>query len=288
VKIKYEGGCESYKCETVHIVPPQPVCAVSITEITQSINSLTRGFLAIPNTTPYQRPQRVCWYFGDGTDSCIIIDPNQPLPPLTMTHTYPGPGSYTACVKIRYVSGCEAQSCRTVTIQSPNTVCGGYIRDSLVGPRTYLFKGFSIHSPGDNVVTWRWTFGDGTTQLGQNVTHVYAAGGQYNVCLTIVTQMGCESRICKTIHVPGSNIPVLVLTPNPVLNELHAIFQSTQTQPVTVKITNQFGVVVRTYTRNAVQGNNTWAFDVSTLPPGIYTFSVQSSTQLASAIFIKL
>jgi hypothetical protein len=217
-----------------------------------------------------------------------MIDPLQPVPNLTMTHTYPGPGNYNTCVKIRYVGGCEAQSCRTVTIQSPNTVCGGFIRDSLIGPRTYQFRGFSILGPGDHVVTWRWTFGDGTTTLGQNVTHTFATGGQYNVCLTIVTQMGCETRICKTLHVAGLNTPVLVLTPNPVLNELHALFHSTLTEPVTIRITNQFGIVVRTYTRNAIQGNNNWAFDVSTLTPGLYTFSVQSSTQLATAIFIKL
>lgn len=288
VKIRYYGGCEARKCDSVRIEQPQPTCSVNLFEVTQSINSLTRGFLAVPNSNPYSRPQRVCWYFGDGTDSCIIIDPNQPVPNLTMSHTYPGPGSYNTCVKIRYANGCEAHSCKTITIQSPNSVCGGYMRDSLVGPRTYLFKGFSIHSPGDNVVSWRWTFGDGTTALGQNVTHTYSTGGQFRVCLTIVTQRGCETKICKTIAVPGSNLPALVLTPNPVHNELHALFHSTLTEPVTIRITNQFGVVVRTYSRNAVQGNNNWSFDVTTLTPGLYTFSVQSSTQLASAIFIKL
>jgi PKD repeat protein len=289
VKIKYYGGCEARKCKMISIPPPPVTCSVNLFELTQSVNSLTRGFLAVPQSNPPRRPELVCWNFGDGTDTCITIDPTQPMPNLAITHTYPGPGVYHACVRVRFQGGCVAEKCKEVVIRPAANVCGGYMVDSLSGPRTFKFRGFSIHSPGDQVISYQWSFGDGTSSMGQTVTHTYNVAGLYEVCLKIKTRMGCETRICKTLRVPGNNNqPVLVITPNPVINQMHATFFSTHTETVNIKIMNQFGVVVRTYTRSAITGSNTWGFDLGTLMPGIYTFTVQSPNQLASAVFIKL
>ena len=217
-----------------------------------------------------------------------MIDPNQPIPNLFIRHTYPGPGTYRACVKVFFQGGCIAYDCREVVIRSAASICGGYMIDSLMGPRKYKFKGFSIHAPNDEVLTYRWTFGDGTSALGREVTHTYSQGGNYNVCLFITTRLGCETRICRTLHIPGNNQPALVLSPNPVINVIHVDFFSTHTETVNIKIVNSMGNTVRTYVRNATVGPNTWNFDLSSLLPGIYSFSLQSPNQLASAIFIKL
>jgi len=126
--------------------------------------------------------------------------------------------------------------------------------DSLTGPRTFKFKGFSIHNPNDQPVGYRWTFGDGSAAPGQEVIHIYNEGGTYEVCLYIKTLLGCETRICKTVHVPGNNQPALQLSPNPVINVLHVQFFSTHAETVNIKIVNAAGIVVRNYTRNVVVG----------------------------------
>ena len=159
--------------------------------------------------------------------------------------------------------------------------------DSLTGPRTFKFKGFSIHVPNDEVIGYRWTFGDGSTAVGREVTHTYQHGGDYEVCLYIRTRLGCETRICRTVRVPGNNQPALNLSPNPVINVLHAAFFSTHTEQVSIRIMSNSGAQVRSYMRNANVGPNNWDFDCSSLLPGIYSFIVQSPNQLASAIFIK-
>lgn len=288
VNILYFGGCEARKCHPV-IVPPvvQPICGVRLFEITPSITSLVRGFFASPSSTPPQRPVRVCWYFGDGDDTCIMINPQNPLPNLFIRHTYPAPGVYRACVRLRFEGGCEAIDCREVMIRSASNVCGGFMTDSLIAPRTYRFKGYAIHNPNDQVLSYRWTFGDGTSALGREVTHTYSQGGDYEVCLFIRTQLGCETRICKTVRVPGNNQPALQLSPNPVINILHVQFFSTHTETVNVRILNANGVVIRSYLRNVTVGPNNWDLDLSLLLPGIYSFVVQSPNQLASAIFLK-
>jgi hypothetical protein len=285
VKILYYGGCEARKCKVVGI-PNNNTCSVNIFEITPAINSLPRAFYASVSSGPNQPVYRICWYFGDGTDTCIMATSSAP-PSLVIHHNYPGPGVYHICVKVFFIGGCIAEDCNEVIIRGPNDLCGGYMTDSLIGPRTYKFKGFSIHNPNDPVESYHWTFGDGTAASGPEVNHTYNTGGDFRVCLTILTHSGCETRICKTIRVAGSGQSGLVLSPNPVLNMLHALFYSTHAETVTIKIVNANGIVVRNYTRNVIIGANNWDFDVANLLPGIYLFSVQSPNQAASAMFIK-
>jgi len=159
--------------------------------------------------------------------------------------------------------------------------------DSLLSPRTFRFKAFAIHNPDDPVISYQWTFGDGSSASGRDVTHQYNVPGTYEVCLIIKTQHGCVTRICKPLHVPGNTQPVLQITPNPVLNTMHVLFYSTHNESVVIRIVNGYGVTVRTWTRSATQGANNWEFDVSTLPAGAYTLYIQSPNQLASQIFIK-
>lgn len=288
VKILYYGGCEARKCKPIIIQPnPNQTCAVHLFEITPSINSLVRGFFASPSSVPNRRPENICWYFGDGRDTCYPISLQNPLLSFFINHTYPGPGVYRACVKITFQGGCIAYDCREVVIRNNTNVCGGYMTDSLIGPRIFKFKGFSIHNPNDEAISYRWTFGDGTTALGREVTHTYNQAGNYEICLTILTRRGCETRICKTIHVPGTNQSVLQLSPNPVINVLHVQFFSTHTEQINIKILNATGTPVRNYIRNVTAGINNWDHDLSSLLPGIYSYMIQSPNQFASAIFLK-
>mgnify|MGYP002640005246 CR=1 FL=1 len=66
----------------------------------------------------------------------------------------------------------------------------------------------SVVPPGEPISSWEWDFGDGQTASGQNVSHTYAAIGNYQVTLTIyVGQMSCEQSITKTASIIPSPIP---------------------------------------------------------------------------------
>jgi hypothetical protein len=285
VNILYDGGCEATICKPV-TVPSATSCSVNIFAITPSATSLVRVLYALTHSTPVHPVDHICWYFGDGTDTCIMSTSAIP-PSLLIAHIYPGPGVYHTCVKVFFQGGCIAENCTEVVIRSNSHLCGGYMTDSLIAPRTFKFKGFAINNPADPVVSYRWVFGDGSTTLGQEVTHTYNNGGEYRVCLTILTQSGCETRICNTVRVTGTNQLILQLSPNPVVNVLHALFLSAHNENVTIKIINSNGVIVRTYIRYVTVGANNWDFDLATLLPGAYLFSVQSPNQLVSAIFVK-
>jgi PKD repeat protein len=286
VKIFYFGGCEARKCRNIIVPLPPDTCSVQMFESTPSITSLTRTFYAIASSSNTRRVTSICWYFGDGRDTCIVPTGISVIPIYYITHTYPGPGVYHPCVKVIFEGGCIAQKCIETVIRPATDICGGYFTDSLTAPGTFRFHGQGIHNPNDQVLNYTWNFGDGTSATGQDVTHSFPQATSFNVCLLINTAQGCETRICRRLQV-GSNIPTLQLSPNPVISNLHVVFMSSFTETVTLRVVNSNGIAVRTYTKNAVTGSNVWDFDLSTLTPGIYSFVVQSPNQLASAIFLK-
>ncbi|MBN8678898.1 MAG: PKD domain-containing protein [Chitinophagales bacterium] len=44
-----------------------------------------------------------------------------------------------------------------------------------------------------------WDFGDGQTGSGAIAEHTYAAEGEYNVCLTVTDNFGCQVQTCQTL-----------------------------------------------------------------------------------------
>ena len=287
VKILYYGGCEAQKCKRTILTPPYDSCTVRLFEITPAANSLTRGFYITPSSSSGRRPERICWYFGDGKDTCIMLTASNAISQYFIYHTYPAPGIYRPCVKVLFAGGCIAADCKEVAIRNYTSICGGYMLDSLVNPFTFKFRGQGIQNTNDAVVEYRWSFGDGSGGTGQEVRHTYALAGTYEVCLGIKTVKGCETRVCKKLLVPGGNQSILQLSPNPVVNELHVVFFSNRNETISIKIFNSNGTMVRNYSRTALVGANTWNFDVSGLTPGIYSVIVQSPNQMASGMFFK-
>lgn len=289
VKVLFDGGCETQLCRSVTLSQPSPLpvneCSVQVYSVTASGNQLERRFYA--GTNPNRTVEKICWNFGDGTDTCIFLSNTSTSINLSVGHRYPGPGVYRTCAQVWYAGGCTATKCTEVSIKATTNICGGYLTDSFLNGRSLQFRGYAILNANDHPVSWRWTFGDGTAATGQQVVHNFAAGGQYNVCLNIRTDLGCETRICKTITLPTSGSAQLSLSPNPVVNVLHAVFQSTLQETVIISIFNANGVQVRSYTRAATAGTNTWDFDLSGLPSGIYSMVIHSPGQLATAIFFK-
>jgi len=60
-----------------------------------------------------------------------------------------------------------------------------------------------------------WSFGDGTTGTGFNVTHRYAADGDYPVQLTVTTHDGRTAMATQTVHVRTHDVAITrFATPN--------------------------------------------------------------------------
>lgn len=128
------------------------------------------------------------WTFGDGTTS------TQQHP----FHSYPGPGQYQVCLTITGANNCTSTWCDYIQVDTFN-FCNNYFTYQTSG-NTILFNGFHTGAPA---ILYNWTFGDGTSGTGQQVTHTYAAPGTYYVTLTSSDTVGCTATSNQIIVVSG-------------------------------------------------------------------------------------
>lgn len=79
------------------------------------------------------------------------------------------------------------------------------------GNGTFTFNGSTNVVPGVGVALWCWNFGDGSTGVGQTVTHTYDQPGTYQVCLTIADNCGDVPVQYVTTSLPPM---IVALAPN--------------------------------------------------------------------------
>ena len=98
-----------------------------------------------------------------------------------------------------------------------------------------------------NPVDWYWDFGDGVDTMVQNTSHIYAAKGIYNVCLSVKNSDNCRDTTCVEINSflgidNFSQVEHSVrLSPNPFTSELNIQFELFEASNVNVKLYNLLG-----------------------------------------------
>ncbi|MCB9291371.1 MAG: PKD domain-containing protein [Lewinellaceae bacterium] len=122
------------------------------------------------------------WSFGDGSTSAAA----------NPQHTYPNPGTYTACLEVSTVCG-STQSCQTFSLSCSPPVAAFTFTDNQL---SLSFTDASTNNP----TQWLWDFGDGNASTQANPQHTYALPGSYQVCLTASSVCG-TTQFCQDIMV---------------------------------------------------------------------------------------
>jgi PKD repeat protein len=65
------------------------------------------------------------------------------------------------------------------------------------------FEDLSVDRDCGTLVSWEWSFGDGSTSMQRNPTHQYVSGGLYDVTLVVRCVHGMTAAIVKTIRIAG-------------------------------------------------------------------------------------
>ncbi len=118
------------------------------------------------------------------------------------THFYAQPGFYTINLTVMSDQGCFASKVDSIEIYAPPTpspVAGtGCVNDNIA---------FADTSSGsnNNIVTYDWVFGNGTTSTATAPSSVYTTAGSYTVTLTTINSNGC--RATTTVNVDVSPLP---------------------------------------------------------------------------------
>jgi len=66
---------------------------------------------------------------------------------------------------------------------------------------TVIFDGSASNDPDGQIVSYTWSFGDGSSGSGVTTTHVYTKAGTYKVSLEVTDNKGAKGSTSKTIAV---------------------------------------------------------------------------------------
>ncbi|MBU0763708.1 MAG: PKD domain-containing protein [Bacteroidetes bacterium] len=150
-----------------------------------------------------------CWLFSDNSLGDSIISWTWTQDSLTIAtgsefeYTFPEPGEYYICLTIETAGGCVSTECHQNIIDDGiDTTCQAYFTytGAWCGPGSYTFND-SSYTGGNNITSYWWNFGDGSSSAEANPLHIYTNNGNYHVCLHITTSNGCSSYYCNTITV---------------------------------------------------------------------------------------
>jgi gliding motility-associated-like protein len=165
-------------------------------DFTANVQTSCKGPLTVqfqdlsPNAATWQ------WDFGDGQQS------NQRNP----THTYTTYGNYDVRLTITTPFGCGNSKVRFafIKIQKPvvnidNVPTGGCL--------PFNFSPVANVVSLDAITSFDWSFGDGGTASGRNVTHTYVDSGTYTVKLVVTTAGGCKDSVSVVNAVKTGPVP---------------------------------------------------------------------------------
>lgn len=140
---------------------------------------------------------------------------------------------------------------------------------------------FTDLSTGDPI-EWEWEFEGGTpvTSTEQNPQNIlYAAGGSFNVSLTITNALGNNTKtIDDYILVDWVGIEDFEgsydfrIYPNPGTGIFVIRFASVDNQKINIEVSNSEGIIV--HEQILIRDNNTFALDLKTQPNGLYLVNI--------------
>lgn len=128
------------------------------------------------------KPTDLRWNFGDGTSA---TGP-------TATHAWRVAGTYSVTLTATNAQGNDTSAPAIITVfdrvEQPTAIIGGGAAAAKVGQTVFYFS----RSTG-NPTDLKWTFGDGTTAIGDIVSHVWARPGTFTVTLEASNSAGSNT-----------------------------------------------------------------------------------------------
>ncbi|MGB5474072.1 MAG: PKD domain-containing protein [Gammaproteobacteria bacterium] len=203
------------------------------------------------------------WTFGDGGNGTGV----------SPTHTYTSAGTFTVTLTVTDNAGATDSATSTATIaaapQAPVADANGPYNGTAGQPVT--FDGSGSSDADGTIVSFAWTFGDGTTGTGVSPTNTYAAAGTFNVTLTVTDNDGLTDTATSTA--------TIVAAPVDPIADPNGPYNGTEGVALTLNGSASFdpdGGNITAYDWNFGDGNTgTGATPTHTYAaPGLYTVSL--------------
>ena len=168
-------------------IVPHPAAQFTADDDTPGADQVVR----FQNQSGGQPPLSLLWDFGDGTVS-DAVNPE---------HQYAQPGAYLVHLLVQNQYG-QSEAYTTVTVGSSPTADLIFPES---GPAGDALPGQAF---GDESVTsYLWDMGDGQTESGQQIQHVYRQPGDYYVSMTAFNDFG-STQVGRWLQIRGGILPV--------------------------------------------------------------------------------
>jgi gliding motility-associated-like protein len=202
-------------------------CTHSTTQIVRP-TQLKPDFTASATTTCHSSPvvftpvdlpaaltSSLTWDFGNG----VRITAAGAAP---ITYSYPSPGNYNVRLITTDINGCRDSITKTtfIRVNGPRAAFTALNRSGCTGTNI-LFNDQSTTDGQHAIVSWRFDFGDGTTQTftAPPFQHTYTSTGNFTVRLTVTDASGCSHTTIQPNYIlitdpqPGFTGPDTVSCP---------------------------------------------------------------------------
>jgi PKD repeat protein len=141
------------------------------------------------------------WDFGDGTTGAGS----------QATHRYNRSGSYGVSLTVTNSRGNTDRATQFVTVGAsvrPTASFNFSPTNPEVGQSTFFNASASVAAPGRTLISYDWTFGDGSVGSGMTVTHRFGTPGTWTVTLTVTDDLGKTGTISQSITLGADLLPI--------------------------------------------------------------------------------
>ena len=208
-------------------------------------------------------------------------------PTVTTTYTVNGTGSMAGCTSLSAIE--------TVTVSSNPIPITSFTLTPDTTP--HYWDAYAGYPP--NVTNASWSWGDGTSTIGLYPSHIYAAPGSYNVCVTVTVTTGCSVSYCQSDSVYrlvnnsvySSMVYVNVLPPHNQTTSINKVTSKNkqvniypnpnsgsfviETNAATKQTIQVYDITGKMVLIQTVNGKTN--IDASVLDEGVYNISISSS-----------
>ena len=162
-------GCTS-TLKKNNVIIALPALSPAFTADSTTLCSLSDPVL-FNNTSTGAGPLSYSWNFGDGGNSTS----------QNPSHQYATKGIYTIQLTVTNGYGCSSKLTKPAYVNAADFNPNFSTSPTFCSGNAIFFKDISTPSPGPSTL---WSFGDGATGIGNNISHAYPSAGTYTVTLT--------------------------------------------------------------------------------------------------------
>jgi PKD domain/Galactose oxidase, central domain/Kelch motif len=173
-------------------VPPN-VTASPSTTTTETSAAVSWSIDVSGGTAPYS----IAVSFGDGTVESLLGTG----PSFTAVHAFGSTGSFVAQVNLTDAVGGVAQATSIAIAVASGPVIFARAAPAATDVGFAIDFSAGVVSGGTGLLTYTWSFGDGTGTSGSSATHAYSAPGVFDANASGIDDLGASSNASATVVV---------------------------------------------------------------------------------------